>query len=58
MEGEVPYNSPGYIEITPDLRSKFGRSLLTDEINGIYSSLTAAANDLGAVVYRDPSYSA
>jgi hypothetical protein len=54
MDGEVPYNSPGYIEITPALRSKFGRSILTDEINGIYSSFTAAANDIGSRGVQGP----
>ncbi|NOS86103.1 MAG: T9SS type A sorting domain-containing protein [Ignavibacteria bacterium] len=47
MEGDVQYTEPGYIEITPELRNKFGRSVLNDEINGIYSSLTSAVNDIG-----------
>lgn len=54
MDGSVQYTSPGYIEITPELRNRFGRSLLGDEINGIYSSLTAAVNDLGSRGIQGP----
>jgi hypothetical protein len=47
MDGDVQYTEPGYIEITPALRNKFGRGVINDEINGIYSSLTSAVNDIG-----------
>lgn len=54
MDGDVQYTAPGFIEITPDLRKRFGRSILGDEIAGIYSSLTAAVNDLGSRGIQGP----
>ena len=54
MDGSVQYTTPGYVEITPELRTRFGRSKLGDEISGIYSSLTAAVNDLGSRGIQGP----
>jgi len=54
MNGSVQYTAPGYIEITQEMRNKFGRILLSDEINGIYSSLTSAVNDLGTRGIQGP----
>lgn len=54
MDGEMQYTAPGYIEITPELRNRFGRSVLSDEVQGIYSSLTSALNDIGSRGVQGP----
>ncbi|MBN8583551.1 MAG: T9SS type A sorting domain-containing protein [Ignavibacteria bacterium] len=54
MDGETQYSEPGFIEITNAMRNKFGRSLIGDEVNGIYSSITSAVNDLGSRGVQGP----
>lgn len=48
MDGNTQYTQEGFAEITPQIRNKLGSSFLNDEINGVYSSLTAAVSDLNA----------
>ncbi|HRJ03942.1 MAG TPA: BNR-repeat neuraminidase N-terminal domain-containing protein [Ignavibacteria bacterium] len=46
MDGELPYGGPDCIEIDSQLRNKFSNLSRSDEVTGVYSSITSALTDL------------
>ena len=54
MDGDLPYAGSQRIDVTPDMRTIFGKGVLPDNVNGIYSNITTAVNDLNVSGMQGP----